>query len=99
MKKGKFIVIDGTDGSGKATQTKLLLHRLKKAGYKVRVEDFPQYGKKSAGPVEDYLNGLYGTADDLGPYIPSLFYAIDRFAAKARIEKHLAEGFVVIANR
>src|SRR3954468_22900663 len=99
MKKGKFIVIDGTDGSGKATQTKLLVKRLQKSGHKVRIEDFPQYGKKSAGPVEDYLNGLYGSADQLGAYIPSIFYAVDRFAASERIRKHLAAGFIVVSNR
>lgn len=41
--KGKFIVIDGIDGSGKATQTKLLLNRLAKKGYKTATIDFPQY--------------------------------------------------------
>ena len=99
MSKGKLIVIDGVDGSGKATQTKLLIKRLQKAGHKVRTEDFPQYGKKSAGAVEDYLNGVYGTAEELGAYIPSVFYAVDRFAASKRIRKHLSEGFVVVSNR
>lgn len=99
MSKGKFIIIDGTDGSGKATQTKLLVKRLEKAGKRVHLEDFPQYGKKSAGPVEEYLNGLYGTADELGAYIPSIFYAVDRFAAKQRIRDHLAHGDIVICNR
>ena len=98
-KRGVFIVVDGTDGSGKSTQTKMLVKRLEKMGKKVHLEDFPQYGKKSAGPVEDYLNGLYGTAKDLGPYIPSMLYAIDRFAAKGRIKKYLKEGYVVISNR
>ncbi len=99
MAKGKLIVIDGTDGSGKATQTKLLANRLEKAGYKVRIEDFPQYGEKSAGPVEDYLIGTYGKADELGAYVPSVFYAVDRFAASERIRKHLSQGFIVISNR
>ncbi|MBI2355597.1 MAG: thymidylate kinase [Candidatus Doudnabacteria bacterium] len=97
--KGKLIIIDGTDGSGKATQTVLLVKRLASQGYKVKTEDFPQYGKKSAGLVEDYLNGLYGTGDELGPYIPSMFYALDRFAASQRIRQHLKEGFIVICNR
>lgn len=99
MPKGKFIVIDGTDGSGKATQTRLLIKRLQKAGFKVKLEDFPQYGKKSAGPVEDYLTGQYGSAVELGAYIPSVFYAVDRFAASGRIKKNLSDGFVVISNR
>ena len=98
-KRGKFIVIDGTDGSGKATQTKMLVKRLQKMRRKVRLEDFPQYGQKSAGPVEDYLNGEYGTAQQLGPRIPSIFYAVDRFAAASRIRKYLNAGYIVICNR
>lgn len=99
MAKGRFIVIDGSDGTGKSTQTKLLIKRLEKSGYRVRFEDFPQYGKKSAGPVEDYLTGQYGSAEDLGAYVPSIFYAIDRFAAADRIRKHLGHGDVVVSNR
>ncbi len=99
MAKGKFIVIDGTDGSGKATQTRLLINRLQKVGFRVRLEDFPQYSKKSAGPVEEYLNGVYGPADSLGAYIPSVFYAVDRFAASARIRQHLKHGDIVVSNR
>lgn len=56
-KKGLFIVLDGTDGSGKATQTKLLAKKLRREGYKVEKIDFPQYGRKSAALVEEYLNG------------------------------------------
>ena len=99
MSKGKLIVIDGTDGTGKTTQTKLLVKRLQKIGIKAHMEDFPQYGKKSAGPVEDYLTGQYGGAEQLGAYIPSIFYAVDRFAASERIRKFLKQGYTVIANR
>ncbi|MCU0679026.1 MAG: dUTP diphosphatase [Planctomycetes bacterium] len=97
--QGKFIVIDGTDGSGKATQTDLLIERLKQAGYRVEKIDFPQYGKKSAGAIEEYLNGRYGDAKTVGPYRASLFYAIDRYDASFRINEWLAEGKIVIANR
>ncbi len=99
MRKGKLIVLDGTDGSGKATQTALLAKRLEKAGYKVRTEDFPQYTKKSAGPVEEYLTGVYGSADELGAYVPSVFFAVDRFAASRRIREMLDKGYVVVSNR
>lgn len=98
-KKGKFIVIDGTDGSGKATQTKLLIKRLKKHGCKIEMADFPQYGQKSAGLVEEYLNGKYGTADEVGPYRGSIFYAVDRYDASFNIRKWIDEGKVVISNR
>src|SRR3990172_11995897 len=97
--KGKLIVIDGTDGSGKATQTKLLIKRLKKEGSKTAALEFPQYGAKSAGLIENYLAGLYGTADEVGPYRASVFYAVDRYDASQKIRRWLTEGRVVVADR
>jgi len=97
--KGKFIVIDGTDGSGKATQTNLLIEKLKQQGYDVKVADFPRYGEKSAALVEDYLNGKFGTAKEVGPYRASIFYACDRYAASFQIKKWLEQGKIVISNR
>ncbi len=98
-KQGKFIVIDGTDGSGKGTQTALLVKRLQNNGYEVEMADFPQYGEKSAGLVEEYLNGNYGSALEVGPYRASIFFACDRFAAAPKIKKWINEGKIVIANR
>ncbi len=95
-KTGKFIVIDGTDGSGKATQANLLVETLKISGYAVEIADFPQYGQKSAGPVEEYLNGKYG---QVNAYAASIFYAIDRFDASFKIRQWLAEGKIVVSNR
>jgi dTMP kinase len=97
--KGKLIVIDGTDGSGKATQTELLVERLKKEGFSVATFDFPRYGERSAVLVEDYLNGKYGTADEVGPYRASIFYAVDRYAASSEMKRLLSEGTIVISNR
>ncbi len=94
-----FVVIEGIDASGKATQTKFLVERLKKEGYEVETIDFPQYGKKSAGPLENYLNGKYGSSKELGAYIPSIFYACDRFDSSFKIKKWLDEGKIVIADR
>jgi dTMP kinase len=96
---GKFIVIDGTDGSGKATQTKILVERLESLGFEVEMVDFPQYGEKSAGLVEKYLNGEYGEADEVGPYRASIFYACDRYDASFKIKKWLKQGKIVVANR
>ena len=98
-KKGKFIAIDGTDGSGKATQTKLLAERLKKDGFQVEIADFPQYGTKSSGLIEKYLNGKYGNAKKIGPYRASIFYAVDRYDASFKIRQWLQEGKIVISNR
>ena len=99
MKKGIFIVIDGTDWSGKGTQTKLLVERLKGEWYDVEMADFPQYWKKSAWMVEEYLNWNLWTAEEVWPYRASVFYAIDRYEASSRIKKRLNEWKIVISNR
>ncbi len=99
MLSGRFIVIDGTDGSGKETQTRLLIERLRKEGYPVETVSFPQYGRKSAGPTEEYLEGLYGTAKEVGPRIASHFYAVDRYAASFGIRRWLDAGVNVVADR
>lgn len=97
--KGLFVVIEGTDGSGKGTQFKLLAERLTKAGYDVALFDFPQYDNPSSYFIREYLNGKYGTADEVGPYTGSLFYALDRFEAADKIRQALSEGKIVLANR
>lgn len=99
MKKWFFIVIDWTDWSWKGTQTKLLVDRLKKEWYDVEMADFPQYWKKSAWMVEEYLNWNLWTAEEVWPYRASVFYAVDRYEASFNIKKWLNEGKIVIANR
>lgn len=98
--KGKLIVIDGLDGSGKATQTKLLVNRLKKEGYQVAVTDFPQYYTSFFGKmVGRYLAGEFGKAKQVNPYLASILYALDRWEAKDEMEKWLKEGRIIISNR
>lgn len=92
-------MIEGTDGSGKSVQTNLLVDALIKQGREVEQISFPQYGQPSAAMVEAYLNGEFGTAEAVGPYRASILYAIDRYAAKGKIAKWLADGKIVIANR
>ena len=100
MKKGKLIVIDGTDGSGKATQVSLLIKRLTKEGHTVKTVDFPEYYKNFFGEFighclsEKYYNWL-----KINPKIASAIYAADRFESETKIEKWLKQGCVVIANR
>lgn len=96
---GKFIVIDGSDGSGKTTQLQILASHLRQEGFDVELADFPQYNTKSAGMVEEYLSGKYGGADEVNPYAASLLYAVDRFDASFQIREWLKEGKVVISNR
>jgi dTMP kinase len=99
MHQGKFFVIDGTDGSGKATQTKLLIERMRRESLPVEMISFPQYGSKSAGPIEEYLAGRFGTPEDVGARRASIFYAVDRYAAGAKISGWLHGGTNVVADR
>ncbi len=99
MANGMFLVIEGTDGSGKGTQFKLLVDRLQKDGYDIETFDFPQYDQASSYFVREYLNGNYGSAEAVGPYTGSLFYALDRYQAAPKIKEALDAGKVVIANR
>ena len=94
-----FIVIEGSDGSGKTTQFKLLAERLRAAGHEVDVYDFPRYDEPSSYFVQHYLNGEYGPASELSPYTASLFYALDRFEAAPLIRQSLADAKIVLANR
>jgi len=99
QKKGKLIVLDGIDGSGKGTQTGFLVDRLKTEGFPVETISFPSHGEDSAILVDQYLNGLFGLPTQCDPKLVSGFYAIDRFLKKPRIEKWLAQGTNVIADR
>ncbi|HET8669585.1 MAG TPA: FAD-dependent thymidylate synthase [Candidatus Saccharimonadales bacterium] len=97
--RGLFIAIEGTDGSGKGTQFQYIADRLVREGYDVATFDFPQYEQPSSYFVRQYLNGHYGSANDVGPYTSSLFYALDRFEAAPKIRESLNAGKVVITNR
>lgn len=97
--KGRLIVICGTDGSGKATQTELLIQKIKQNGYEVEKTDFPQYDEFSSVFVQKYLNGEFGTADEVGPYRGSIFYAIDRYVASKKMYQWLEQGKIIISNR
>ena len=99
MSTGKFFVFEGIDGSGKSTQSNLLAQALQQKGYPVKKVDFPQYGKKSAGLVENYQTGLYGSSRQVGPYRASIFYACDRYDLGFQIRQWLAEGNMVISDR
>jgi thymidylate kinase/thymidylate synthase ThyX len=98
-RNGFFLVVEGTDGSGKSTQVQLLAKRMRAQGYDVAIFDFPRYEEPSSYFVKEYLNGEYGTADEVGPYTGSLFYALDRFEAAPAIREALQQGKIVLANR
>ncbi|XKT75352.1 MAG: dTMP kinase [Patescibacteria group bacterium UBA2103] len=100
MKRGKLIVLDGGDGSGKATQTKLLLARLKKEKVKVRTLDFPQYEENVLGNlIGACIRGEHGDFLSLDPHIASVLYVADRFESKTKIENWLKKGYTVVLDR
>ena len=98
---GKLIVFEGTDGSGKATQSKLLFERLQREGVDCRKLNFPRYGEKSAALVELYLGGAFGThPSDVNAYAASLMFSMDRYASyKQDWGAYYEQGGLVIADR
>lgn len=99
--KGKLIVLEGTDGSGKATQTELLYQWLKAQGYACRKVDFPRYKEESSALIRLYLGGAFGTkASDVNAYAASTFYAVDRYASyRQDWGAFYEDGGIVVADR
>lgn len=97
---GKLIVLDGADGSGKATQTTLLLDRFKREGVPVETLDFPQYSTNLTGAlIRECLDGKRGDFMKLDPRVASLLYAVDRFESRDVLLSWLKEGKTVILDR
>lgn len=99
--KGKLIIIEGSDGSGKATQTKRLYDRLKENNYNIRKVEYPNYDSESSSLVKMYLRGDFGKeATDVDPYVCSTFFAVDRYASfKTEWEDFYNNGGIVICDR
>lgn len=95
---GKLIVIEGLDGSGKATQTKLLYEALLAAGERAMRVTFPNYESPSSALAKMYLAGAFGEKpDDVNAYAASTFYSVDRYASYKTIwgEFYHGDGTVV----
>ena len=101
MSKGKLIVLEGLDGSGKATQAKLLAEHLAAQGVPVQKITFPDYASDSSALVKMYLSGEFGQRpDDVNAYAASTFYAVDRFASyKTRWGNVYRQNGLIISDR
>ena len=100
MKKGKLIVIDGTDGSGKTTQANLLIKHFRKDGKKVKFIHFPRYEDNFFGKfIGHCLSEQYYNWVNTHPKIASVVYAADRWESKKEIESYLKRGYLVIMDR
>lgn len=105
MSKGKLIVIEGTDCSGKQTQTEKLVENLKKMGLKAISFGFPNYASPTGKIIGEHYLGKKGESlftegiENVDPKISSLYYAADRAYNINIIKKHLDAGYVVVLNR
>ena len=96
----RLIVIEGLDGSGKATQAALLAESLTAAGTPVRRISFPDYAHKSSIPVQMYLNGEIGSLEEVNAYAASTFYSIDRYISyQTDWSRDCKEGRLILADR
>ena len=98
---GKLIVIEGTDGSGKSTQFRLMSERLQNDGVAFKHIVFPRYDQDSSALIRMYLGGQFGTKpSDVNSYTASAFFAVDRFASyKMDWGQWYEEGGVVLSDR
>jgi dTMP kinase len=104
MKKAKLIVIEGADGAGKETQTKMLKEYFELKGKKVASLSFPRYTETAGGKLLYFALGKQENKPDfdfskLDAFSASLPYAMDRFESKSEIEKLLAENDILILDR
>ena len=98
---GKLIVIEGTDGSGKSTQFRLLTDRLEAEQVKFQKLVFPQYSEPSSALIRMYLGGEFGKSpSDVNAYAASAFYSVDRYASYRKVwGKWYEEGGLVVSDR
>lgn len=100
MAKGRLIVIEGLDGSGKATQATLLCDYLAQRGQEYRKISFPDYSDPSSQLAQMYLHGEMGSLQQVNPYGASLFFTVDRYASFCRHWREDYEaGKVIVADR
>lgn len=98
---GKLIVIEGTDGSGKSTQFRLLTQRLEAENHAFQKLVFPQYAEPSSALIRMYLGGEFGSnPTDVNAYAASAFYAVDRYASYKKVWGEWYEnGGLVVSDR
>jgi dTMP kinase len=97
--RGKLIVIEGIDGSGKRTQLELLSKALAGRGLSYVTFSFPRYESSFGRLVARFLNGEFGPLDAVDPHFSALLYAGDRFESKPELEAALAAGKTILSDR
>ena len=98
--KGKLIIIEGNDGSGKTTQLNLLVKYLKSKKIPTKTLAFPRYDDSFFGKfIAAYLRGEYGKLSDVNPYLITFPYALDRAEVRSTIQKWIDEGYYLVFGR
>ena len=97
--RGKFIALEGIDGSGKRTQLDLLAQALEARGMEIARISFPRYESFFGKLAGRFLNGDFGPLETVDPHFSALLYAGDRFEAKGEMESALSAGKIVLADR
>ena len=98
---GKLIIIEGSDGSGKETQTNLLYKKLKERNFNIKKISFPNYESPASEPLKMYLSGEFGKdVNDVNSFAASTFFAVDRYASyKQDWEKFYNNSGIVLSDR
>jgi dTMP kinase len=99
MSRGKLIVIEGIDGSGKQTQADLLARAFEERGIPVVKFGFPRYESSFGRLIARFLNGEFGPLSAVDAHFSALLYAGDRFEAKPELENALNSGRVIVMDR
>ena len=101
MKKGKLIVLEGIDGSGKSAQYRRLCARMEKDKIEYNHIVFPRYDQESSSLIRMYLGGEFGEhPDDVNAYTAATFFAVDRFASyRTDWGKIYNEGGIILSDR
>lgn len=97
--RGKFIVLEGIDGSGKLTQLDMLARAFAGRGQSCALMSFPRYDGFFGQLVAEFLNGKFGPLKSVDPHFSALLFAGDRLESKPEIESHLAAGRTVLSDR
>ena len=95
-----LLAIEGIDGSGKGTQTGLLIEKLRASGYTAESVSFPRYGETASSRlIARYLNGELGQLEEVSPYRAATMFALDRLESRGCLEALLKEFDIVVADR
>lgn len=98
MRRGTFIAIEGVDKLANISQLELLAQRLEKDGQQVLCLNFSELKEPAGHYVKQYLDGKFGSQNDVGPYTSSMFFAMNRYHAAGEIQKALDSGKVVLTT-